>query len=586
MPSQGRNGLVQCPTSCAVPPPSVRSPRRGRVLVAGSARRRRACWPVGSPWRPPPRRRGRQRRRRRRSRPTGSSPPTAGSSPSAVRGFYGSTGGHDAQQAGRRHGRDARQRRVLAGGLRRRHLHLRRRPVLRLDRRPWRLNQPVVGMAADPDRPRATGWWPPTAGSSPSAPPSSTARWAASRSTSRSSAWPPRPTGDGYWLVAADGGIFAFGSAQFYGSTGGHHVEQADRRHDADPRRQGLLVHRRRRRGLRLRRRPVLRLARRRPPEAARSSAMASTPTGKGYWFTNTNGAVSAFGTATYWGSAPQVLNKPIVAMAEATGTGQFGGATYPSGSYGYDVSNYQCTSLPPTRTPSASSRWRARSFGTVNPCLATEAAWAAGGLNLYIYLTYGTTGRVADAGLCRRPRRRRLQLRLHRGRPTPSPRLPTPGSTPSVAWWLDVEGAQLVVDNRGQRRARPGGHRRPALRGPQQRRHLRQPGRLEPDRRHIPAGRALLGGRLGAQPGDNLPGHPLEAPVAAVRAGSHGPVQLRLADNTDKPVLGRRADTELRQRLRLLAPGDVRPVLQRHFVNSTLLRRPPAQANGTAKSQ
>ena len=28
------------------------------------------------------------------------------------------------------------------------------------------------------------------------------------------------PTGQGYWLVAADGGIFAFGDAAFDGSTG------------------------------------------------------------------------------------------------------------------------------------------------------------------------------------------------------------------------------------------------------------------------------------------------------------------------------------------------------------------------------
>src|SRR6202042_979724 len=36
---------------------------------------------------------------------------------------------------------------------------------------------------------------------------------------------PPPPTpasapADGYWLVGSDGGIFTFGSAQFYGSTG------------------------------------------------------------------------------------------------------------------------------------------------------------------------------------------------------------------------------------------------------------------------------------------------------------------------------------------------------------------------------
>ena len=29
------------------------------------------------------------------------------------------------------------------------------------------------------------------------------------------------PAGHGYWLVASDGGIFAFGDAGFYGSTGG-----------------------------------------------------------------------------------------------------------------------------------------------------------------------------------------------------------------------------------------------------------------------------------------------------------------------------------------------------------------------------
>ena len=29
------------------------------------------------------------------------------------------------------------------------------------------------------------------------------------------------PDGHGYWLVAADGGVFTFGDAAFYGSAGG-----------------------------------------------------------------------------------------------------------------------------------------------------------------------------------------------------------------------------------------------------------------------------------------------------------------------------------------------------------------------------
>jgi hypothetical protein len=34
------------------------------------------------------------------------------------------------------------------------------------------------------------------------------------------------PTGAGYWLVASDGGIFAFGDATFYGSTGAIRLNQ------------------------------------------------------------------------------------------------------------------------------------------------------------------------------------------------------------------------------------------------------------------------------------------------------------------------------------------------------------------------
>ena len=82
------------------------------------------------------------------------------------------------------------------------------------------LNRPVVGMAATPDG-GATGWSPPTAGSSPSGTPPSTAPPAGWCSTVPSWAWRPPRTGGGYWLVASDGGIFAFGDAGFYGSTGG-----------------------------------------------------------------------------------------------------------------------------------------------------------------------------------------------------------------------------------------------------------------------------------------------------------------------------------------------------------------------------
>ena len=61
------------------------------------------------------------------------------------------------------------------------------------------------------------------------------------------------PDGKGYWLVASDGGVFTFGDAGFYGSTGAHPPEPAHRRHGADPRRPWLLAGRLRRRRLHLR---------------------------------------------------------------------------------------------------------------------------------------------------------------------------------------------------------------------------------------------------------------------------------------------------------------------------------------------
>ncbi len=84
----------------------------------------------------------------------------------------------------------------------------------------------------------------------------------------------------GYWLVASDGGIFSFGSSQFYGSMGGKPLNQ-----------------------------PVV--------------GMAATPTGQGYWEVARDGGIFAFGTAGFYGSmGGKPLNQPVVGMA-ATPTGQ-----------------------------------------------------------------------------------------------------------------------------------------------------------------------------------------------------------------------------------------------------------------------
>ena len=142
---------------------------------------------------------------------------TAGSSRSATPLSYGSMGGQPLDQPDRRHGRHRLRQRLLAGGPRRRHLRLRRRRLLRLDGRP----------AAQPAGRRHGA---------------------------------DRQTGNGYWLVASDGGIFAFGDAGFFGSTGGQPLNQPIVGMAADADRQRLLAGRRRRRHLHLRRRRLLRV--------------------------------------------------------------------------------------------------------------------------------------------------------------------------------------------------------------------------------------------------------------------------------------------------------------------------------------
>ena len=70
-------------------------------------------------------------------------------------------------------------------------------------------------------------------------------------------------TGKGYWLLASDGGIFSYGNARFYGSTGAMHLNQPVVGIAPHAERPRLLARRVRRRHLQLRRRPVLRVDRR-----------------------------------------------------------------------------------------------------------------------------------------------------------------------------------------------------------------------------------------------------------------------------------------------------------------------------------
>ncbi|MDZ4827668.1 MAG: CAP domain-containing protein, partial [Actinomycetota bacterium] len=87
------------------------------------------------------------------------------------------------------------------------------------------------------------------------------------------------PSGNGYWLVASDGGIFSFGDAKFQGSTGAIRLNS-----------------------------PIV--------------GMAGTPSGNGYWLVAADGGIFGFGDAKFYGGmAGKALVSPITGIA-ATGDG------------------------------------------------------------------------------------------------------------------------------------------------------------------------------------------------------------------------------------------------------------------------
>jgi hypothetical protein len=103
----------------------------------------------------------------------------------------------------------------------------------------------------------------------------------------------PTTNSHGYWLVGSDGGIFSFGSAQFYGSTGSLKLQ-----------------------------RPVV--------------GITPTANDEGYWLVASDGGIFSFGNAAYYGSIPGLgiapagssspnrLNAPIVAMVPSTDGGGY----------------------------------------------------------------------------------------------------------------------------------------------------------------------------------------------------------------------------------------------------------------------
>jgi poly-gamma-glutamate synthesis protein (capsule biosynthesis protein) len=90
------------------------------------------------------------------------------------------------------------------------------------------------------------------------------------------------PTGGGYWLVARDGGVFSFGDARFFGSTGSMVLNE-----------------------------PIV--------------GMAVAPQGSGYWLVARDGGIFSFGDVGFFGSTGAIrLNEPIAGMAATPSGGGY----------------------------------------------------------------------------------------------------------------------------------------------------------------------------------------------------------------------------------------------------------------------
>ena len=215
-------------------------------------------------------------RAHRRATATGSRPPAAACTRSATRI---TTARPATCTSTRRSWASPRHRPGTATGWsrRRRHLQLRRRGLPRLHRR-HALWAPVLGMAATAS---GNGYWLVAADGGIF----SFGDAHFHGSTGGMHLWAPvlgmaaTPSGNGYWLVAADGGIFSFGDAHFHGSTGGLQLWA-----------------------------PIV--------------GMATTPTGHGYWLVGSDGGIFTFGDADFAGSAGGIRGGPRFVGINATPDG------------------------------------------------------------------------------------------------------------------------------------------------------------------------------------------------------------------------------------------------------------------------
>jgi hypothetical protein len=154
------------------------------------------------------------------------------------------------------------------------------------------------------------------------------------------------PDGGGYWLVASDGGIFSFRDAAYQGSMGGKSLNRPIVGMASDPVTGGYWLvasdggifsfgapYLGSTGALRLNK-PIV--------------GMAASPDGGGYWLVASDGGIFAFGTAKYDGSTGAIqLNKPIVGMAATPDGGGYWLLASDGGIFSFGTATFQGTSVP-----------------------------------------------------------------------------------------------------------------------------------------------------------------------------------------------------------------------------------------------
>ena len=145
------------------------------------------------------------------------------------------------------------------------------------------------------------------------------------------------PNGQGYWLVSADGGVYAFGSAKFYGSVESAHVKHVGG--------------------------PVVGIA------AARD--------GRGYWLVSSGGDVYSFGDAKFFGPSaslrPRIGFGPIVGIVSTPSGRGYWLASSSGGVFSFGNASYHGSATGSGRviigmapTPDGKGYWLAARHGAV----------------------------------------------------------------------------------------------------------------------------------------------------------------------------------------------------------------------------